>query len=104
MWLFYVKIAKKRLEVNVLIRNHIINMTPEICRASRALTNMTQKELAICAGIATPTIADFERGARKPHGNNMKAIIFAFENKGLEFIEENGVIVAIYLRRLEINK
>lgn len=82
-----------------MIRNHIKNMTPEICKASRALINMTQKELAFTAGIATPTIADFERGARKPHCNNLKAIVIVFENNGLDFIEEDGEIVGILIRR-----
>ncbi|WP_199737360.1 helix-turn-helix domain-containing protein [Erwinia psidii] len=82
-----------------MIQNHIKNMTPEICKASRALVNLTQKELALMAGIATPTIADFERGARKPHGNNLKSIIIAFENKGLDFIEEGGEIIGIFIRR-----
>jgi len=73
-------------------------MTPEICKASRALVKLTQKELAFMAGIATPTIADFERGARKPHGNNLNSIIIAFESKGLEYIEESGEIVGIFFK------
>lgn len=82
-----------------MIKNHIKNMTPEVCKASRALVNLTQKELALIAGIATPTIADFERGARKPHSNNLRSIINAFENNGLSFIEEDGEIIGIFIRR-----
>ena len=82
-----------------MIKNHIKNMTPEICKAARALTSMTQKELALTAGIATPTIADFERGARKPHGNNLKSVIIAFESNGLSFIEEDGEIVGILFNK-----
>lgn len=74
-------------------------MTPDVCKASRALVNLTQKELALMAGIATPTIADFERGARKPHSNNLRSIITAFENKGLIFVEEDGEIIGIFIRR-----
>ena len=82
-----------------MIRNHIKNMTPEICKASRALVNLTQRELAVIAGIATPTIADFERGARRPHGNNLRAIIDVFEARGLTFLEEGGEITGILIGR-----
>lgn len=76
-------------------------MTPELCKAARALTGLTQKDLAEAACIATPTIADFERGARKPHANNIKSITNVFENRGLDFIEENGEIIGMKFNRLK---
>jgi transcriptional regulator with XRE-family HTH domain len=70
-------------------------MTSVVCRASRALTGETQRELAAAADVSTQTIADFERGARQPHPNNLKAIRSHFEQIGLRFIEADQEIVAI---------
>lgn len=89
-----------RHEVNVLIRSHIEIMSPAVCKAARALTGLTQKKLAVEAGIATPTIADFERGARQPHANNLKAMKEAFEARGIEFLTEESRIVGFYFRNL----
>ncbi|WP_408980840.1 helix-turn-helix domain-containing protein [Pseudomonas sp. B21-041] len=76
-------------------------MTPEICKAARALAKMTQRDLACAADIATPTIADFERGARRPHINNLKAIANVFEGLGMNFVLENEKIVGIDFRNLK---
>ncbi|RJF81871.1 XRE family transcriptional regulator [Azospirillum cavernae] len=51
---------------------------------------MTQKELAAAANVGSQTLADFERGARTPHPNNLSAIRSALEAAGVEFIPENG--------------
>lgn len=71
-----------------------------VCRAARALTSLTQRELAILANVSAQTIADFERGARQPHSNNIKAIRKVFEDKGIQFIEENEKIVGMDFRYL----
>ncbi|WP_207286441.1 helix-turn-helix domain-containing protein [Pseudomonas sp. FW300-N2A2] len=76
-------------------------MTPEICKAARALARLTQRDLAFAADIATPTIADFERGARRPHVNNLKAIANVFEDLGIDFVVENEEIVGIDFRNLK---
>jgi DNA-binding XRE family transcriptional regulator len=75
-------------------------MTPEVCRAARALTDMTQRELATAADISTQTVADFERGARRPHSNNVKAILQVFEGRGIKFIVDSGRIVGMDFRSL----
>lgn len=95
-------IPYRRTKVNVLIRNHIYYMTPAICKAARALTGLTQRELAEASDIATPTIADFERGARKPHLNNLKAMTLAFEKLGVSFVIDGKRIVAIDFRNLDV--
>lgn len=53
-------------------------MTPAQCRAARAVLNWSMDDLAHKAGLSRPTIADFERGARRPHPNNIRAIAAAF--------------------------
>lgn len=75
-------------------------MTPSVCKAARALAGLTQRELAMAADIATPTIADFERGARRPHANNVKAMRQVFEERGIEFVVEESRIVGLYFRNL----
>jgi transcriptional regulator with XRE-family HTH domain len=76
-------------------------MTPQVCKAARAIAGLTQRDLACAAGIATPTIADFERGARKPHANNLKAMQSVFEGLGIHFILELDQIVGIDFRDLK---
>ena len=75
-------------------------MTPEVCRSARALTDITQRELASAADISTQTVADFERGARQPHSNNIKAILQVFERRGIKFIVDNGRIVGMDFRAI----
>lgn len=86
-----------------MIRDHIFNMTPCVCKAARALTGLTQRDLALEADIATPTIADFERGARRPHANNLKSIRRVFEERGIEFLEEESKIVGLYFKKINIH-
>lgn len=70
-------------------------MTPELCKAARALLRLTQKEIAAQANVSTQTVADFERGARTPHPNNLIAIQTVFEGLGIMFIVENGRMVGL---------
>lgn len=75
-------------------------MTPEVCRAARALTGITQRELAAAADISAQTVADFERGARQPHANNIKAILQVFEGRGIKFVMDSGKIVGMDFRAI----
>lgn len=70
-------------------------MTPTVCKSARALTGLTQRELATAANISTQTVADYERGARQPHPNNILAIRHVFETQGIRFVEVNKVIVGL---------
>ena len=73
-------------------------MTPSQCKAARALLHWTQKTLAKEAQVATSTVADFERYERKPMPNNLRAMIRAFENAEVQFIE-GGVVSVKFLPR-----
>jgi transcriptional regulator with XRE-family HTH domain len=75
-------------------------VTPAVCRAARALVGMTQRELAAAADLSAQTVADFERGARQPHANNLKALRRIFESSGVIFIEKDGVITGIDFQNL----
>lgn len=65
-------------------------ISPELCRAARAILLWSQKDLADNASISRTTVVDFERGFRIPHKNNLAAMRVAFEAAGIEFIPENG--------------
>jgi transcriptional regulator with XRE-family HTH domain len=59
----------------------------------------SQSQLAEAANVSRQTIADFERGAHTPIGNNLASIAAAFEKAGIDFIPENGGGVGIRFKR-----
>ena len=50
------------------------SITPETCRAARALLQMGQRELAAKANVSSQTIATFEVGKRQPFGRTLDDI------------------------------
>ena len=68
------------------------DLPPKHVRAARALLAWSQQDLAKEAGVATSTIADFERGKRKPVANNAQAIRDALEKAGIRFLAKGAVI------------
>lgn len=61
-------------------------------RAGRALLRWEQRDLAEASGVSLPTIKRLEAvpGPLSAHGPTIAAIRRAFEDKGLQFIPENG--------------
>ncbi len=76
-------------------------MTPDQCRAARAILNLEQAELAEQSGVARTTIIDFEQAQRVPRGKTLAAIRAALEAAGVDFIEENGGGPGVRLRKAE---
>jgi len=74
-------------------------MTPEQCKAARALLRMEQGDLASRAGIARSTVIDFEKGSRSPRQGSIGAMRAALEAAGVEFIPENGGGAGVRLAR-----
>lgn len=68
------------------------DLTPRYLRAARALLAWSQQDLAKVAGVATSTIADFERGKRTPVANNLESIRDALERAGIYFTVNGPVI------------
>lgn len=68
------------------------DLTPKHVRAARALLAWSQQELAKNAGVATSTVADFERGHRTPVPNNAQAIRSALEAAGVRFLTGGAII------------
>ena len=74
------------------------HLTVEQCRGARAMLGWSQAQLAESASVSRQTIADFERGAHTPIGNNLASIIAAFVKAGIVFIPENGGGVGVRFR------
>lgn len=68
------------------------DFTPKHVRAARALLAWSQQDLSKAAGVATSTVADFERGQRTPVANNARAIRGALEGAGIRFLPTGAVI------------
>jgi transcriptional regulator with XRE-family HTH domain len=62
-----------------------MSFTPAQCRAARALLGWSQSHLAEVSGVATKTIADFEREERVPYERTLNDIREAFEIATIEF-------------------
>jgi len=58
-------------------------MTSAQCRAARALLAWSQRDLAEKAGLATSTVADFERGYRTPVDTSVDALLNTLEQAGV---------------------
>ncbi len=69
-----------------------IDLTPKHVRAARALLAWSQQNLAKAAGVATSTVADFERGQRTPVPKNAQSIQDALEDAGIRFLPTGAVI------------
>lgn len=65
-------------------------ISPEQCRAARALLNWSQRELADRAGIGIVTLRQLEAGVNEPRRATLEVVKRALESAGVSFICENG--------------
>ena len=74
-------------------------LTPTQCRAARGLLDWTQQELADTARIGVATVRLFEGEGAKARPATIAVLRLAFEQAGVEFIDENGGGVGVRLRK-----
>ena len=67
-------------------------LTAAQCKGARAALGWSRDKLSTEAEVATATVVDFERGARRPYNRTLKDIRRALENAGVIFIDaQEGV-------------
>lgn len=69
-----------------------MSITPDQCRAARAIVNMEQNALAEAAHVSRGVIIDFEKGRRMPGKNNLAAIRAALEAGGAIFLADGQMV------------
>ena len=78
-------------------------ITPEQCRAARALLNRSQKELADAAGVSLRSIQGFEAGERVLQSLAISAVERILQSEGIELINQAdwiGVRLRIHQSRV----
>jgi DNA-binding XRE family transcriptional regulator len=75
------------------------SLSPEQCRAARALLAWSQDDLSAKAKVAPKTLQLFETGQRDPYSRTLTALRSAFEKAGVVFIAENGGGPGVRLRK-----
>jgi uncharacterized protein len=67
-------------------------ITPEMCRAGRALLRISQAQLARRAGVSRLTVAHFERAASNPIPVSLAAIRTALESSGIALLPGGAML------------
>ena len=68
-------------------------MSPEQCRAARALLNLPRSELAAKANCAISTLRNFELELHSLQINNRRAIRSVLEDEGFKFLLAPEVLI-----------
>lgn len=79
-------------------------ITPEQCRAARALLRMSQDELAAKTRISPVTVRKFENQTGTLREAMVNLIKLTLEAEGVQFIDENGGGPGVRLRSRELSR
>ena len=74
-------------------------ISAEQSRAARGLLDWSQQDLSDRAGVGIVTVRQVEAGVKKPRRATLNVIRRAFENAGVDFIDENGGGIGVRLRK-----
>ena len=74
-------------------------ITPEQCRAARALLRMSQDDLAAKTKLSAVTIRKFENQTASLREATINLIELTLAAAGIEFIDENGGGPGVRLRK-----
>ncbi|MCK1546341.1 helix-turn-helix transcriptional regulator [Bradyrhizobium sp. 179] len=74
-------------------------ISPMQCRAARGLLDWSQQMLADRAKVGIVTIRQLEAGTHEPRRATLQVVRSAFEEAGVEFIDENGGGAGVRLRK-----
>lgn len=64
-------------------------LSPQQCKAARALLDWSQGDLARKSKVSPSTLANFEAGKRIPYDRTLADIVEAFTNEGIEFVSNH---------------
>ena len=74
-------------------------ISPEQCRAARALLDWSQDQLSKKASVGIVTVRQLEAGTHEPRRATLDVIKRALVDAGVEFIDENGGGPGVRLRK-----
>ena len=72
--------------------------TGPLCRAGRALVEISREKLASLSGVNSEIIEQFERRLERPDDTQIARLQQALEEVGAQFIPENGGGVGVRLK------
>jgi predicted transcriptional regulator len=73
---------------------------PRLLAAARALIDLSQRELAAAAGIATSLVARYEAGHSMLRSDSFGAILAVLHHRGVRFVEAtNEITMGVLLLR-----
>jgi hypothetical protein len=67
-----------------------MSLTPSLSRAARAFLDFDVADLVKRSGVPKVIIAEFEKGGRVPQRQDLAAMRLAFEEAGIQFLEDDG--------------
>ena len=76
-------------------------ITPNLCKAARALLGWKQEELSRKSGVALSTIGFFETSTTTPQQRTLRDIRKAFEEAGIGFKDSKDGVGVYLARRTE---
>ncbi len=78
-------------------------LTPEQCKAARAVVNWSQTDLSKESGVSLRAIQEFEAKQRKPNPTTLQGLRSALERYGIEFSQDGASLCWGYLRGITID-